>query len=806
MAKPFKIFLIVIGVLLALLVGAAVAIPLLFDPNDHRAQIETEAGKNTGRELKLGHLELHVFPWLAVGAKDVRVGNPEGFGDGAFAELKDVNAGIKLMPLLLDQKVEIGTIKVSGLRLNLVVDKDGKNNWTDWGQDEAEKKTEETEVKTEGEFKIEDLNIGGIEITDAALAYVDAQQGKQYSLQNMNLKTGAIRYGEPTDLSFNVALASSAPAAKADVNLDARIAWDLEAGQYGIENLLLKLRGSGEKLLAGEDANLDAELSGNIAAQTGKDVKLSGLKLGFKGGSTSLKLDGEYSGDVSYDLASGQLALPALALTVKASGKDIPGTQEVKLTGGLAYDGAQGTVKFSDAKLNAAGLALTTSISGSGLNGETPQLSGPISIASFNPRQLMTQFGIKPPETADPEVLKQMSMSANYRGSFKSAQLSDVVLKLDQSSLRGSINIKDFATQALTFALSVDQLDADRYLPPKKKEEKVEEQKGGGLGEINKIEIPAETLDKLNAEGTLSAGILKINGIKLTDAQVKLAGGRGAVKTQNISAKLYGGGIAFNNTFTPGKQPKYALKTELKTLNAGPFLQDFIGKDYVNGLGSLSVNLDSGGLTVGDLRKALNGDVGVKVENGAVKGFNLAQIIRKGQAALTGNLNYTETEAKQTDFSTMSFSAKIINGILKSDSLSAASPLFRLSGLGEINLVDETINYIAKPTIVETTKGEGGKGLEDLKGIEIPIKLSGSLFSPSYKIDLKEALKQKALGKVTTQLEGKKEELKQEREEAKDKLKEKLNDKLNKLFAPKQKAPEPPPAEQKPAESAPAGG
>ena len=217
-------------------------------------------------------------------------------------------------------------------------------------------------------------------------------------------------------------------------------------------------------------------------------------------------------------------------------------------------------------------------------------------------------------------------------------------------------------------------------------------------------------------------------------------------------------------------------------------------------MGSVGLNLTSGGLTVGDLRKALNGDVNFKLENGAVKGFNLAQILRKAQATLSGNLNYTEDAPKQTDFSTISGSANIVNGILKSDALNAASPLFRFVGNGEINLVDETINYLAKPTIVESSKGEGGAGLDQLKGLIIPIKLSGSLLSPSYKIDLKEAFKQKALGNLTGKADEfkteKKEELKAKEDEAKDKLKQKLNDKLNKLFGGKKK--------EEPAQPAPA--
>ncbi|MGV2482458.1 UNVERIFIED_CONTAM: hypothetical protein IGO34_37315, partial [Salmonella enterica subsp. enterica serovar Weltevreden] len=70
--------------------------------------------------------------------------------------------------------------------------------------------------------------------------------------------------------------------------------------------------------------------------------------------------------------------------------------------------------------------------------------------------------------------------------------------------------------------------------------------------------------------------------------------------------------------------------------------------------------------------------------------------------------------------------------------------MFRVAGEGQFDLVNETINYLAKPTIVNTISGQGGKGLEQLKGITIPIRLSGNLYKPKVSLDLKTAMQQQA--------------------------------------------------------------
>ena len=67
MSKPLKILAIVLGAVVGLFVIAAVAISLLFDPNDYKDTITSEVKARTGRTLTLeGDLGLTFFPWLGV--------------------------------------------------------------------------------------------------------------------------------------------------------------------------------------------------------------------------------------------------------------------------------------------------------------------------------------------------------------------------------------------------------------------------------------------------------------------------------------------------------------------------------------------------------------------------------------------------------------------------------------------------------------------------------------------------------------------------------------------------------------------
>src|SRR3546814_6572948 len=145
----------------------------------------------------------------------------------------------------------------------------------------------------------------------------------------------------------------------------------------------------------------------------------------------------------------------------------------------------------------------------------------------------------------------------------------------------------------------------------------------------------------------------------------------------------------------------------------------------LSGTADASADISARGTTIGALRRSLDGHIAASAKDGAVKGFNLGALIRKAQAAVAGNANYTEDSTPETDFATISVSGTLNNGVLHSDDLSAASPLFRVGGSGDINLVDETIQYNAKPSLVESSTGQGGKDLSSLDGVTIPIRQIG---------------------------------------------------------------------------------
>ena len=190
-------------------------------------------------------------------------------------------------------------------------------------------------------------------------------------------------------------------------------------------------------------------------------------------------------------------------------------------------------------------------------------------------------------------------------------------------------------------------------------------------------------------------------------------------------------------------------------MNVGPFLKDLADNDMLEGKGNVILDVTTQGNTVSALKKALNGSADVKLADGAVKGIDIAGSIRNAKAklgALRGEQTQAADKSQKTDFSELTATFKINNGVARNNDLSLKSPLLRVGGEGEINIGADSLNYLVKASIVGTSKGQGGRDTEDLRGVTVPVRVSGPLAAPSYKLDFGSTAKDTAKQAITDQL------------------------------------------------------
>ncbi len=86
------------------------------------------------------------------------------------------------------------------------------------------------------------------------------------------------------------------------------------------------------------------------------------------------------------------------------------------------------------------------------------------------------------------------------------------------------------------------------------------------------------------------------------------------------------------------------------------------------------------------------------------------------------------------------------------------SPLLRVEGEGKVSLPAKTIDYLVTAKLVGSLEGQGGRDLEDLRGVAIPVRISGTFAAPDYRVKLDSAVKEAVKKKVEKKLRKKVEE------------------------------------------------
>ncbi|MFQ5927560.1 MAG: AsmA family protein [Terriglobia bacterium] len=121
-----KAFLIV-ALLVGLLVVGLLAAPYFLNLDRYRTTIVDLLKQETGREVAIEKLRLHLLP-LRVDVLNFRVLNPPGFPAGDTLVVERIGVGLAWWPLLR-RELEIGSVTFDGLRLNLLANERRQTNY-----------------------------------------------------------------------------------------------------------------------------------------------------------------------------------------------------------------------------------------------------------------------------------------------------------------------------------------------------------------------------------------------------------------------------------------------------------------------------------------------------------------------------------------------------------------------------------------------------------------------------------------------------------------------------------------------------
>ncbi|MGL6004386.1 AsmA family protein [Aeromonas sobria] len=675
-----KIIYIVLGLAVAAVVAIAALVSLI-DPNQFKPQLAEQMRNSTGRELVMtGEIGWRFWPSLGLSLEQVALRNPAGFAEPDLVRFEHGEASVALLPLL-SHRLEIGKVTLSGAHLFIQTKADGSSNLSGLIKDAAASTATATSEPAQ---------------PAAAPAAASESQPWQISLQGVALsQASALVQDDRRGTSLRLA------------RLDLDIG-QLITGQW--VPVTLAAKGSADKIAFDVKGQTQIKLAQEVMASELKDLDLGGSL-----SAPALRLD-------SFSIKGDRLALGEwsnLTLALKgAKGDALVGSLEGTLKGRL--DKELKLAELSD-------VLLTAALEGDAL--PRPQMK--LKLAGF----------------ARAELDKQL------------ITLSKLVMSADEALLSGDGAVQLGATPAITFDLHGEKLDLDSWLAkptpttaaqPKEVKPAASAPNAAASGNkaatgnsaaLSAVEPDLSALKGVDLDGRLQLGSLRLKGLDLgaVDLQVLLA--KGLLTLKQFNATVAGGQVTANGVLDARQQPaSYKVHKQVAGVNIRPLLQTLAHSDLLEGKGDLDVQVQGRGLSALALRNRMQGNVTLKLSDGALHGINLPEMIREARATLTGKGAEQVKGARQTDFSALTASFQIADGIARSKDIQLFAPALRVKGEGQTALVPQTLDFLFLTSIVESSKGQGGKDLDELQEITIPVRIGGHWQAPSYQLDVKALL------------------------------------------------------------------
>jgi AsmA protein len=239
--------------------------------------------------------------------------------------------------------------------------------------------------------------------------------------------------------------------------------------------------------------------------------------------------------------------------------------------------------------------------------------------------------------------------------------------------------------------------------------------------------IDINGLNYVDLQARISAAELRVGDARFTPAAIDATLTTGVLKAQVTNLGAYEGNANGDLTADVSTaNPIYAMRADLTSVRALPLLQGVADFDRLDGRMQAKISVRSSGTSQRAIMSNMAGTAFVVFQDGAIRGLNVAQMIRSLTASTLSG--WQDSAEKATDLSQLSASFRIDKGQAQTTDLNLIGPLVKITGAGTIDLGTKQIGFRVEPKLVMTTEGQGR--LTDPVGLGIPVMIEGPWGSP----------------------------------------------------------------------------
>jgi AsmA protein len=241
--------------------------------------------------------------------------------------------------------------------------------------------------------------------------------------------------------------------------------------------------------------------------------------------------------------------------------------------------------------------------------------------------------------------------------------------------------------------------------------------------------IDLSGLNYVDAQIRVSAAELNFGDARFAPAAVDAVLDGGVLKATFAHLGVYTGEAdgELGVDARTNNNPAYTLRTDLVGVRALPLLSNLADFDKLDGKMQAKISVHSSGNSQRAILSNLDGSAFVNFQDGAIRGLNVAKMIR---ALTSGTLSgWQEGKDETTDLTQLGASFRLERGQATTGDLTLVGPLVRMSGAGTVDIVNKSLALRVEPKLVMTIQGQGGTA--DPVGLGIPVILQGPWSAPN---------------------------------------------------------------------------
>lgn len=364
-----------------------------------------------------------------------------------------------------------------------------------------------------------------------------------------------------------------------------------------------------------------------------------------------------------------------------------------------------------------------------------------IRVDDFSPRSLMHLFAVEVPATADPNVLGRVSVVAKAYIRQNNISLTGVTIELDDTTFTGSMTVPTDGASRFLVKLDADSLDLNRYMAPPSTDG------DAAPGESAPVEIPADLIRPLKARGDLGIGTVLIGGLQLDQVSLSLNAADARLRIHPITAGLYGGSYSGDVQIdASGNTPVLSMNETVQGVDMAKLARAMFEQDNITGTIAGNFKLSGRGNDLTAVQRSLGGNMRFELQNGTYEGTDIWYELRRARAVLKQETPPEPVLPARTKFSSVSASGVVTNGIMRNDDLVADLPFMQLTGAGNVNIPEGTVDYSLKARVFEkpeALENATPEEVEDFTKTVVPLRISGPLSDPKVRPDVEALLRQR---------------------------------------------------------------